>query len=443
MACDTWMFVVSGNLLPYPPIVKRNLGDRTVHHAPHHDDIDISHCAHTWQERAGVVSSFERKLPTRIIAFRKLPTRIIVSQHTIRSMSAGLRLLLPSLLLLLAISNGHAQQRADDRPRNIIVLIGDGMGAGQLSALQLADGRSHMMRMPVGGFSITSSATHLITESGAGGTALATGVRTRNGFIAMDTARQPLPSLFERARTRGLATGVVSSSGVTHATPAAFMAHVDSRKKQHEIAAQISEGRADVIIGGGREWFLPKDAGGTREDGRDLLAALRMQGYAVAARHDTAVAMPMIMLLAQDALPPAGKRPFGLKDLTATALAQLARDEDGFVLVVEGSQIDWASHDNLFEQMLLEMRDFDAAVGVALDFAERDGRTLVMVTADHETGGLTVFGKNPDGSDLEAKWSSDDHSAAMVPVFGFGPGSARFGGIHRIDAIGRMLHDLL
>lgn len=358
-------------------------------------------------------------------------------------MSAGIRLLLPSLLLLLAISNGRAQQRADDRPRNIIVLIGDGMGVGQLSALHLADGGSQMMRMPVGGFSITSSATHLITESGAGGTALATGVRTRNGYVAMDTARQPLPSLFERARGRGMATGVISTSGVTHATPAAFMAHVDSRKKQHEIAAQIAEGRADVIIGGGREWFLPKEAGGTREDGRDLLAALRTQGYAVAARHDTAVTMPLVMLLTPDALPPAGKRPFALKDLTSIALEQLSRDVEGFVLVVEGSQIDWASHDNLFEQMLREMRDFDGAVGVALDFAERDGRTLVVVTSDHETGGLTVFGKNPDGSDLEAKWSSDDHSATMVPVFGFGPGAARFGGIHRIDAIGRMLHDLL
>lgn len=358
-------------------------------------------------------------------------------------MTAGLRLLLPSLLFLCAVSNAHPQQQADERPRNIIVLVGDGMGAGQLSALHLADGRSHMMRMPVGGFSITSSATHLITESGAGGTALATGVRTRNGFIGMDTARQPLPSLLERARGRGLATGVISTSGVTHATPAAFMTHVDSRKKQHEIAAQISEGRADVIIGGGWEWFLPKDAGGTREDGRDLLAALRGRGYAVAMRHDTAVTMPMAMLLAPDALPPAGKRPFGLKDLASVALEQLARDAEGFVLVVEGSQIDWAAHDNLFEQMLLEMRDFDAAVGVALDFAERDGRTLVVVTSDHETGGLTLFGRNPDGSDLEGKWSSDDHSAGMVPVFGFGPGAARFGGIHRIDVIGRMLHELL
>lgn len=443
MACDTWMLMVSGNLLLDLPRVKKILGDSTVRREFSPRALHIVRFARTCPEPTGVVSWFERKLPMRITVSGRLPTRITVSQHTIRSMSAGLRLLLPSLLLVIALSGAHAQPRADERPRNVIVLIGDGMGAGQLSALHLADGRSQMMRMPVGGFSITSSATHLVTESGAGGTALATGVRTRNGFIAMDTARQPLPSLFERARQRKLATGVVSSSGVTHATPAAFMAHVDSRKKQHEIAAQISEGRADVIIGGGREWFLPKDAGGTREDGRDLLAALRARGYAVAARHDTAVTMPMIMLLAQDALPPAGKRPFGLKDLTATALAQLARDEEGFVLVVEGSQIDWASHDNLFEQMLLEMRDFDAAVGVALDFAERDGRTLVVVTADHETGGLTVFGKNPDGSDLEAKWSSDDHSAAMVPVFGFGPGSARFGGIHRIDAIGRMLHDLL
>ncbi len=362
----------------------------------------------------------------------------VLPRHT--AASVGI-LLLISLLMPPACT--VARPQTGEPPRNIILLIGDGMGPAQLSALHLADGHSQFTRMPVGGFLLTSSATHLVTESGAGGTALATGVRTRNGFIGMDSARRPLVSLFEQARRHRMATGVVVTSGVTHATPASFMAHVDSRKKQAEIAAQIAKGRADVIIGGGREWFLPVGAGGSRDDGRNLAAAMREAGYAVALRHDTSVTMPLLMLLADDGLPVAGARSYTLCDLTQTALDLLEHAEQGFVLMIEGSQIDWASHDHLFEQMLREMRDFDGAVGAALDFAARDARTLVVVTADHETGGLSLFGRNPDGSDLHAKWSSDDHTASLVPLFAFGPGADRFGGLHRNDEVGRMLQELI
>lgn len=349
------------------------------------------------------------------------------------------------LLLLLPALYLNCLGQSQDIPRNIIYCIGDGMGVAQVSAYQLRNRTTNFERFPVAGFSLTASATNLVTESAAGGTALSTGRRARNGVVSVDSADRPMETLLERARACGKSVGVVVTSSLTHATPAAFLAHAASRKEEFEIAEQIAASRTDVLIGGGRRFFLPKGAGGDRTDGRNLLAGMAAAGYTVAdALPDSAYAAgPVIVLSASEGLPAAAKRDITLARMVRTALGILGTNPNGFVLMIEGSQIDWAAHDNDLTALLAEMRDFDGAIGEALDYAGADGSTLVVVTADHETGGLTLDGTKPDGSDLRALWAHGDHSASMVPLFASGPGERRFGGIRRNDEIARALFDLL
>ncbi|MBL0176159.1 MAG: alkaline phosphatase [Ignavibacteria bacterium] len=351
-------------------------------------------------------------------------------------------LLVIGVIACLACPAPVSAQDADSvRPRNVILMIGDGMGAAQVSALRLHAGRTQFDRFPTAGFSVTCSADHLVTESASGATALSTGRRTTSGRVAMDSTGRPLQTVLEYAKSLGKATGVVATSAITHATPAAFLAHVDSRKKQNEIAGQITVSGVNVLVGGGRQFFTPAQEGGARGDGLNLLLSMGGKGYAI---FDSLRDVPgrfgsMVMLLAPDALAPAGARAATLSGMVDCALGMLRRHEHGFFLMVEGSQIDWAGHANDFPQLLREMSEFDSAVGRVLDFAEGDGSTLVVVTADHETGGLSLFGEKPDGSDLRAAWSTTEHSASMVPVFAFGPGRERFGGIRDNADIGRLL----
>lgn len=334
---------------------------------------------------------------------------------------------------------------AQERPRNLIILIGDGMGVAQLSAHQLADENSVFGRFPVAGFSMTQSASHFVTESAAGGTALATGYRTRNDVISLDPDGDTLRTLLEFARASGKAIGVVATSSVTHATPASFLAHATSRKLEFDIAAQIAESGADVIIGGGKKWFLPEGAGGGRSDKRNLLEEMRGRGYAVLTqlRPERHTASRFIWLAADDALPPATQRHLPASMTLRVATEHLKQHPNGFVLMVEGSQIDWAGHDNDFERLRAEMFDFNDAVRTALEFAEADGQTTVVVTADHETGGLALVGGNADGSNITPTWVHKEHTGSMVPILAFGPGSARFGGIHRNDELGRLFFSLI
>lgn len=373
------------------------------------------------------------------------------------------RILFSALFLLSFAATLPAQSASPDlreglrddgtHPRNIVLLIGDGMGTAHLSLLRLMDQARIFDAFPVAGFSQTESADHLVTESAAAATALGTGVRTNSRIVGLAPDGSPLRNLLERARERGKSTGVVVTSSVTHATPAAFMAHVSSRELQYDIAEQIAASGPEVVMGGGKKFFLPKNKGGGRADGRDLTGEMADAGYRVilgdAASAQLSVpanVMPgdrLLFLGADDGLPSAGAREVSLRDMVMHALALLSAREAGFVLVVEGSQIDWAGHDNDFTTLKKELRDFHDAVGEVLSFARSDGSTAVIVTADHETGGLALVGQNPDGSDVTGLWVSGDHTASMVPVLAAGPGSARFGGIHRNDEIGQLLQALL
>lgn len=322
--------------------------------------------------------------------------------------------------------------------QNIIFLIGDGMGIPQINAARFksvgADGSLNIDRFPVVGLLKTHAVDELITDSAAAGTAMACGVKTRNGVLALDANGEPVESILEAAQKLGKATGLVATSTITHATPAAFAAHIDSRQRHAEIAAQILEADVTVLFGGGRCDFVPQSHEySRRKDGRNLLEEARARGYRIVQtrkqlseiRNDR-----VLGLFAVDALAGSGSEP-SLAEMTEAAIEILSQDSDGFFMMVEGSQIDWRSHDNDAEGMIEQMLQFDAAIQSAMNFAKRNGRTLVVVTADHETGGMSITAGESDGSHLEIEWSTGGHTAVDIPIFAYGPGAELFAGVYQ------------
>jgi alkaline phosphatase len=350
-------------------------------------------------------------------------------------------------VLLAGCAHTIARTPPAREPHNIVLMIGDGMGVAQLTAARIEAGRLEMERLPVGGLESTWSASLLVTDSAASGTAYATGSKTLNGTVSMSPEGEPLETVLEHAEDRGMATGLVVTCSVTHATPAVFVAHVASREDDIEIARQMAASGVEVLFGGGRSFFLPRAEGGERDDGADLVAAMR-ERMPVALSADEfrrlGATDRAAALLAGEQPPGARERDPDLRELTEKALEVLSRDEDGFFLMVEGSQIDWAAHENEHDWLVDEVLDFDSAVGAVLDFAERDGRTLVIVTADHETGGYTLLeGSLERRAVTEPDFACDEHTATMVPLLAYGPGSEAFGGIGDNAAVGRRLIDLV
>ena len=329
-------------------------------------------------------------------------------------------------------------------PANIILLIGDGMGVGHVTAAKIELETLHMERLTAGGLVTTFASNRLVTDSAASGTAFATGHKSYNGAISVSPDHEPLKTVLEYAEERGMATGLVVTCSITHATPAVFAAHVDSRQKDKEIARQIVSSGVDVLFGGGWSFFLPNtEPGGARTDDLNLLDELR-ERMPVALSVDEFRGLPdtdaAAALFYPGHPPTVADREPSLAELTDRALEILSRDSDGFFVMIEGSQIDWAGHENDHGWMMDEMADFDEAVGVVMDFAETDGRTLVIVTADHETGAYSVLDGSLERHEVtRPDFGSGDHSAAMVPLLAYGPGSAAFGGMQDNTDLGRTL----
>lgn len=323
----------------------------------------------------------------------------------------------------------------DGPPRKVILLIGDGMGTAQVAAARYAalgpQGRLHMERMPVTGFLATHPADALITDSAAAGTAMACGVKTRNGCVAVSPEGEEHVSILELARDAGLATGLVATSTVTHATPACFAAHELHRADEDRIAVDMAGSAVDVILGGGRCYWLPASmAGSARKDELDLLGMMSRRGYAVVTDRAGMAATQtgrMLGLFRRGSLRAEGstdEEP-SLREMTAKAISLLDLDPEGFFLMVEGSQIDWAGHEGDAEGVVRQTLRFDEAVAEALAFALADGQTLVIVTADHETGGLSLLGEET----MRMEFATDHHSAIPVPLFAYGPGALQFTGL--------------
>ncbi len=348
------------------------------------------------------------------------------------------------LVFLCLVVSLSTSSFAEKNPRNIILLIGDGMGVAHVTAAKTINGTLNMERMTSGGFASTWSANNYVTDSAAGGTALATGAKTFNGAISFSPDSLPLKTVCEYAEEKGKATGLVSTCSFTHATPASFFAHVVSRNMQNEIAAQLGNSGIDIVFGGGWGFLVPKAVEQSRRrDEVDLMADLQKKMLVIRTPEEFAnLQSPKQVagFFAVEHLPQAAERSISLAAMTEKAIQLLAQNSKGFFLMVEGSQIDWGSHQNDAVFTFNETVDFDAAVGAALDFAEKNKNTLVVVTADHETGGLSLL----EGSIAEKKvtkpaFGTGNHSAAMVPVLAYGPGSQRFGGIHDNTFIGKTL----
>lgn len=321
---------------------------------------------------------------------------------------------------------------------NIILLIGDGMGLSQLSsAYYFGDDAPNFSRFTTVGLSITRSGSHKITDSAAGATALSCGKKTYNGAIGVDMDTAVLETIVEYLEDRNWNTALVSTSSITHATPASFFGHSYNRAEQQELARQLCYSDVDFFAGGGTKYFTQ------RLDDKNLLDTLTAQGFL----WDTTSLVKNIdtnkryaFLLERGGLKQKNEgRGNILEEMSVLALDYLSQKNSPFFCMIEGSQIDWGGHNNDAEYLIQEVLDFDRTIGKVLDFAEKQGNTIVIVTADHETGGFTMAGKSKVGpmkqtyedyNTIDPKFSTEGHSSTLVPVLAIGPGSEKFSGIY-------------
>jgi len=333
------------------------------------------------------------------------------------------------------------------QPKNIIIMIGDGMGLAQVSAAMYAnDNRFNLELFPVIGFHKSYSASDLVTDSAAGATAFACGEKTYNGAIGMKKDSTPCRNIFEEAEQRGMSTGLVVTSTIVHATPAAFVAHQPLRTMYERIALDFLDMEIDFMVGGGQRYFERR-----RSDDRNLAKELKRRGYDVRSYFDsnlngktiddtknflyfTADTDPLPVTQGRDYLPYASR--------LAPNFLQKHNKDEGFMLLIEGSQIDWAGHANEGNLLLAEMLDFDRAIENVLEFANANGETLVIVTADHEAGGLAL---NPKSKMRNPKmaFTTNGHTATLIPVYAYGPGAEQFRGIYENTAIYHKMRQLL
>ncbi len=302
------------------------------------------------------------------------------------------------------------------------------MGTSHVYAGLMANkGESYIKTMPFSGFNKTNSSDKLITDSAAGATAFSIGEKTHNGAIGVDRNDVPKKTILEMAEEKGMGTGLVATCDITHATPASFIAHQPSRGMHEEIALEFLNTEIDVFIGGGKKYF------NQRKDSINLLLKLENKGYDIVTSMDSlkfAKGEKIAALVADDQLQPylLGRGEM-LKPSAEYAMNLLKKNKKGFFLMIEGSQIDWGGHDNNVPYIITEMLDFDRTVGEVLKFAAKDGETLVVITADHETGGFSINGGDLATGVVEGKFTTGGHTAVMVPVYSFGPQAELFSGI--------------
>lgn len=313
-----------------------------------------------------------------------------------------------SWLIGLACLFWMAAAFAQSRPKNVILLIGDGLGPEQVRSARLfdADGELALDRLDRNpGLMTTEDIFGGITDSAASATAMATGYKSYYGAVSVDEAGAPLETVLERAESLGKATGIVTSVYIEDATPAVWAAHAVRRSLYADIALQQAFAGVEVLLGSGYNYYLPKGhrMGGQRTDGRNLIAELVALGYTHVdtveelAAVDSSVHKLLGLFGGQWTMTyvldrRGGKKEPTLVDFTTKAIEVLRGDPQGFFLVVEGGAIDWMGHNRDATGIAAETVEFDAAVQVALDFARADGSTLVVATGDHETGGLDLAG---------------------------------------------------
>jgi alkaline phosphatase len=333
----------------------------------------------------------------------------------------------------------RGEAAAQHTPPRVILFIGDGVGTAYWTAAMFAADDLAVRELPVVGLVDTRSSSDEVTDSAASATSYAAGVPTYNGAIGVDADSLPVTTVLEVAAERGMATGLVATSRITHATPAAFAAHVPNRGMEWEIARQIAEHQVTVVLGGGLAAFQ----GSARPDSVDLLEQIRNGHTYIETAEDLAQLDPdtvasLFGLFTPSHMPHAAERSPTLPQMTAAAIAVLDNHPEGFFLMVEASQPDWRGHGNEpLEAVTAEMLDFDAAIRAALEYRSKHPETLIVVTGDHETGGLAL--QYDSTRTLVGRYTTGSHTATMIPIFAVGPGAERFAGISSIDRVGRLL----
>lgn len=386
-------------------------------------------------------------------------------------------LFLLSIIVLIVLSgcSNHCCQK----PKNVIYLIGDGMGFGAVSSLLLSmEEETGFEQAPVIGLSETCSANNYVTDSPAGGTALATGTRTCNGFLGVDPDSIQLESILKKAQKMGKKTGIVVNTTLTEATPGAFYAGVTSRKESYKIAEQFTESGVDVAIGAGLSAFI------NRPDSVDMTAVLIEKGYDVYLDWKSVLATESekfvgildmsdvhrrnkksnttasaaegqeVCLAAQLAATEGNADTTRFSEPTeylhkacTKALTVLEKDApNGFFLMVESAIIDGYGHNNDSEGMIEEMKEFDQTLKALIAYVDEHPNTLLVVTADHETGGTGVAYKShevnqPEG--LHLNFSTKGHTGTVVPIFAYGAGAEKFRGIFQNKELPGIIEELM
>ena len=385
------------------------------------------------------------------------------------------RLLLISIVLgsSLLPATITAKPKKPKAPKHIVLIIGDGTGLAQWSAYNAAktkgvnnmDSAASVFRdFPVMGMSFTSSANKFITDSGAGGTALSSGQKANNYMVGMAADSSKPLSLSEIAHLRGKSTGIAVTCELTHATPGAFFAHQPSRKMMKEIGndflygmknnpfgvlqygeglggidlMKTQTGAIDVAIGGGKMYFDTQ--------------ALIQNGYSLGTGHGTMKQLQnearRVIFYNDSAYPPRAHEgrneqgPF-LADASESILKTMFNNPLGSFTMIEGSQVDWAGHDNDSAYLLAELADLDATIQRVLAMAKDNKETLIVITADHETGGLSLVGWDKQAKRPVMNFSTHEHTGIPVPVFAYGPGAEAFGGSYQNTAVFHKIKALL
>ena len=306
------------------------------------------------------------------------------------------------------------------KAKNVILAIGDGVGPNQITLSRIAigglDHRLFIDQIPYVGTSLTHSYNNAYTDSAAAATTWSTGHKTKNRYLSLDPDKEVLETIVEMLHKKGYASGIVATSSVVHATPAALYAHTDDRYKYKDISNQLINSSIDIALGGGKKFFDLSEINDTHHllTTKDSL------------KQNFDHSKKLIGLFDDDGIVRSDENPTQ-RQMTNFALQHLNNQCNGFFLMTEGSQIDWAGHDNDANKMVEEFRDFDLTIKDLIKFVNKNNNTLLIVTSDHETGGLQIL--KQDGDKVIIQWGTGRHTSIPVGVQAYGPGAELFQGL--------------
>lgn len=336
----------------------------------------------------------------------------------------------------------YSSDGADYRPMNVILMIGDGTGLAQIAAGYFANNEElTYANLKYMGWVTTKSADAFTTDSAASGTAYSSGYKTYNGAVGVDVKKRPQPNIPERVIKSGIISGVVSTDDLNGATPAAFFAHQPQRGMTDEIWADLPSSVLKYFAAGSKEVFEARPLETQKAINKVFTVVNSLDDPKIQAADRVGVLPPAvetgyIVKGRQDFLPNATRQAIDF-------LHQRAKDGKGFFLMVEGARIDKACHGNDFPSAVKELLDFDRAIAEAIRFADEDGNTLVVISADHETGGLVVWDGDPKKGNEEGVYISTWHTATPVPIFAYGPHAQDFMGVQGNEQVAQKILKLL